>query len=172
MESKNKCYNCAYRGSIPGDAHSSCNNPLIKGEDRIKISMLSLHDPSYFNKILQMNFNFQVSHHAIMSGYFCFPSNFDPVWIEGDCSKHSSIISKTLKFKQKVEDLHAPYLSLLVDIENGKKTKEDYKDVIDKYEYCFKIEKDKKDDEKMAEFLNRAEQAFNFFQEKIEKERA
>ena len=52
----NECYECKYRGHIPGDAHSSCKrNPLpnVKGAE-----------------------------HGIKKGWFNFPFNFDPVWLE------------------------------------------------------------------------------------------
>lgn len=53
MEKPN-CYECKYRGTIPGDCHSCCSN-----------------------------FNAKVLGHAhgIKSGWFYWPFNFDPVWL-------------------------------------------------------------------------------------------
>lgn len=51
----NKCYTCEHRGTIPGDCHSRCNNQnaKVKGNP-----------------------------HGIANGWFMFPINFDPVWLE------------------------------------------------------------------------------------------
>jgi hypothetical protein len=48
------CYECAYRGRIPGDAHSSCGNNAasVTGNE-----------------------------HGINSGWFRWPVNFDPTWL-------------------------------------------------------------------------------------------
>lgn len=52
---RNKCYECKFRGEVPGDAHSSCTNRNAKvvGDS-----------------------------HGIASGWFFHPFNFDPVWLE------------------------------------------------------------------------------------------
>ena len=56
--SKQDCYKCKYRGEVPGDAHSSCRHPKA-GEC-----------------------NIQGNQHGIKSGWFMWPFNFDPVWLE------------------------------------------------------------------------------------------
>lgn len=52
---KPNCYDCVFRQTIPGDAHSSCTNlqAKVKGDDYGK-----------------------------RSGWFFGPINFDPVWLE------------------------------------------------------------------------------------------
>lgn len=52
---KPNCYKCKYRGEIPGDAHSRCGNIQAKVEG-----------DSY----------------GIKKGWFFWPLNFDPVWLE------------------------------------------------------------------------------------------
>ncbi len=49
------CYECKYRGTIPGDCHSTCSNKkaIVQGNE-----------------------------HGIKSGWFFWPFNFDPVWLE------------------------------------------------------------------------------------------
>lgn len=49
------CYKCKHRRNIPGDAHSECMNhkAIVKGNE-----------------------------HGIRSGWFCWPFNFDPVWLK------------------------------------------------------------------------------------------
>ncbi len=51
---KPNCYQCKHRFPIPGDAHSRCANPdaQVRGND-----------------------------HGITHGWFCWPVNFDPVWL-------------------------------------------------------------------------------------------
>ena len=49
------CYECKYRSKVPGDAHSECKNKNadVRGDE-------------YGRK----------------SGWFCWPYNFDPTWLE------------------------------------------------------------------------------------------
>ena len=58
MAKKPDCYKCIYRSNISGDAHISCKFP-----DSKKINIKA--DP-----------------HGIKSGWFMWPFNFDPVWLE------------------------------------------------------------------------------------------
>ena len=50
----NACYECKYRGSVSGDAHSCCNNATA----------FALGDE-----------------YGISKGWFVYPINFDPVWL-------------------------------------------------------------------------------------------
>ena len=52
---KPNCYKCKYRGTIPGDCHSSCSNTKAIVEGDL---------------------------HGIRNGWFFYPLNFDPVWLE------------------------------------------------------------------------------------------
>ena len=89
VEKKKKpnCYECAHRGTLPGDAHSKCLHPKIKGstEDPLanvlgilasvgRISPLPLPRDNLLN--------IKGSEHGIKSGWFNWPVNFDPVWLE------------------------------------------------------------------------------------------
>ena len=56
---KADCYKCIYRGEVPGDAHSCCRNPKTARE-----------------------LNIRADYHGIRSGWFLWPANFDPVWLE------------------------------------------------------------------------------------------
>lgn len=64
-----KCYDgCAYRGGIPGNCHTRClfdwaksKLPLPKGNE-----------------------------HGIRNGWYMFPLNFDPVWMEEECKAYSA----------------------------------------------------------------------------------
>ena len=49
------CYKCAHRREIPGSTHSRCNNLAAKVRG---------------------------TEHGIRKGWFMWPLNFDPVWLE------------------------------------------------------------------------------------------
>jgi hypothetical protein len=51
----NECYKCVHRLEIPGNAHTRCNNHNAKVSG---------------------------SEHGIRKGWFAWPLNFDPVWLE------------------------------------------------------------------------------------------
>lgn len=57
MKNKKKpnCYKCVHRLDVPGDVHSRCNN----------------HKAKVFAKT-----------HGVRNGWFHWPINFDPVWLE------------------------------------------------------------------------------------------
>ena len=52
---KPDCYKCVHRLPVPGDAHSRCNN---------------------------ISANVTGNPHGIRSGWFLWPLNFDPTWLE------------------------------------------------------------------------------------------
>ncbi len=55
----NECYKCKHRGTVPGSAHSSCKNGKSARE-----------------------LNIRADNHGVRSGWFFWPLNFDPVWLE------------------------------------------------------------------------------------------
>lgn len=75
---KPDCYNCKYRRSIPGDAHSKCvhpDNQEMSNPATVLISMLTGQSPE--NKL-----NVKGNEHGIKCGWFMFPYNYDPTWLE------------------------------------------------------------------------------------------
>ena len=52
------CYKCKHRGSVPGDRHSCCLHPR------------------------QFELEIQGHPHGIAKGWFIWPLNFDPIWLE------------------------------------------------------------------------------------------
>jgi len=71
---KLNCYECEYRGNVPGDAHSCCHYPGNKVD-------------SIFDFFLQTSdnakkLNIKADAHGIDNGWFLWPVNFDPVWLE------------------------------------------------------------------------------------------
>lgn len=55
MKKKPNCHECIFKKSIPGDAHISCSS---------KTAIATGHP------------------HGIKMGWFFFPVNFDPTWLE------------------------------------------------------------------------------------------
>jgi len=83
---KSKCYLCRYKGVIPGDAHICCDHPLVKDNTFAALSCLisvglvaklGHHSGSIFEPL-----NIQANEHGIKEGWFNWPLNFDPVWLE------------------------------------------------------------------------------------------
>ena len=77
MKDKNNCYNCAYKGNVPGSAHSTCSFNFVKAEVQLP----------------------RANPHGISSGWFNFPIDFDPVWIEGECKAFSKESDNNLKIE-------------------------------------------------------------------------
>ena len=59
LTKNNECHFCKHKRRLPGDAHSQCTNPdpLMTGVP-----------------------------HGVMSGWFFYPWNFDPIWKERLCN--------------------------------------------------------------------------------------
>lgn len=74
------CYKCVHRLPIPGDAHSRCNNASAKVKG---------------------------NPHGIRSGWFLWPLNFDPTWLE-ECDGFSDDLKDK---KSKVE--YDPLIELM-----------------------------------------------------------
>jgi hypothetical protein len=66
---RKQCYNCNWRRDLPGDAHSLC-----------VIGMADLVNGSKLVKVVG-------TPHGIEKGWFMWPFNFDPVWLES-CNAH------------------------------------------------------------------------------------
>lgn len=73
---KPNCYTCAHRTNLAGDAHSSCN---ALGASGIPISLLFAMGRT---EIRAGEVHIRGNSHGVFSGWFCWPVNFDPVWLE------------------------------------------------------------------------------------------
>lgn len=71
---KPNCYKCKFRGTVPGDSHSCCRYP---GTD---VSMFGIINSN--NLQIMRDLNVQADEHGISMGWFLWPVNFDPIWIE------------------------------------------------------------------------------------------
>mgnify|MGYP001562958622 CR=1 FL=1 len=90
METKVKadCYKCKYRGGVPGSCHSSCHHPKVEAEPKNNLSeLMSLLGGGRSLPLGMMNeskkeLNIKCNSHGLNSGWFNWPYNFDPVWLE------------------------------------------------------------------------------------------
>ena len=85
-EAKPDCYQCKYRHSILGDAHSCCQHPLLGNmNDNPLAQILGIF--ASIGRVPPMQagidkLGIKANYHGIKSGWFNFPFNFDPVWLE------------------------------------------------------------------------------------------
>lgn len=85
MKEKPNCYNCIYRKSIPGDAHSVCCHPKANPDSNELngISALTTILGKYMGVLFFRNNPLNVTgvEYGIDNGWFNWPWNFDPVWL-------------------------------------------------------------------------------------------
>lgn len=81
---KPDCYKCVFRGTVAGDAHSRCLHPLAlaKGIEATLGFNLGAKGVKLENKELNLSIEVEGNRHGISSGWFMWPINFDPVWLE------------------------------------------------------------------------------------------
>jgi hypothetical protein len=86
--SKTDCYKCKWRGEVIGSTHSSCKNPELKGaSDNLDVVMAIFASvgrtaPQIDIRALSSKFEIRANPHGIRKGWFNWPWNFDPVWLE------------------------------------------------------------------------------------------
>jgi len=81
---KPNCYNCIYRGEVPGDAHSSCHHPYIEANGGAFMEMAIAASGRMMGKNSSAAHKLKIigNAHGIRSGWFMWPANFDPCWLE------------------------------------------------------------------------------------------
>ena len=86
MVKKFDCYTCKYRGKVAGSAHSSCNHPsLTKVKDNPMLNLMAIFASVGRNPPMiasSEELNIKGNSHGIKNGWFNFPFNFDPIWLE------------------------------------------------------------------------------------------
>ena len=81
------CYECKHRAKIIGDAHSQCKHPLSLLTASKMYCGLNLDKRGVSPLVIVGNSR------GIKHGWFCWPFNFDPTWLE-ECSGFESITGK------------------------------------------------------------------------------
>lgn len=72
---KVNCYECKHRRELAGDCHSSCGHPAASSV----ALMLFAAGKSEFNTT---QIHVRGNTHGVRSGWFMWPLNFDPIWLE------------------------------------------------------------------------------------------
>ena len=66
------CYSCKFRGTVPGSAHSMCNiSPDTSMVDSLLVGMTGTDGVTV-----------KGNPHGVKNGWFMWPVDFDPVWLE------------------------------------------------------------------------------------------
>ena len=82
---KPDCYDCKYRGELTGSAHSCCehpNNSLLNNDPLLQIASI-LGSGRHMNLgQFDTGLGIKGNEHGKRNGWFNWPSNFDPVWLE------------------------------------------------------------------------------------------
>lgn len=88
---KPNCYECKYRGGVPGDAHSCCNHPAFKEimSDPVGGLLSMLGKRMGPVQGISSEVSVKGKAHGVRMGWFNHPFNFDPVWLE-ECSGYTS----------------------------------------------------------------------------------
>lgn len=88
---KPNCYDCKYRGGLPGDAHSCCKHPAFASDKDNPLGEIMAifagvgRVAPVKGKSDNPNIKVKGNPHGISHGWFNHPWNFDPVWLE-ECS--------------------------------------------------------------------------------------
>ena len=97
------CYQCRWRGIIPGSAHSKCCHPYNEEINDPLLNLLAtfasvgrIELPPMSDERLKIK-----AHEAgIKSGWFHFPFNFDPIWLE-ECNGFEEFREKDARITNK-----------------------------------------------------------------------
>ncbi len=83
---KPDCYKCKWRGDLLGDCHSRCTHPALKAaNDDPRLKMLAMFASVGRVAPIQAGIDelgIKANYHGIKQGWFNFPWNFDPHWLE------------------------------------------------------------------------------------------
>ena len=84
---KPNCYDCIYRGEVAGSAHSCCNHPTNAGINSDPLAQIfgifaSVGRVTPLGLETASPLNIKGNAHGILSGWFNWPLNFDPTWLE------------------------------------------------------------------------------------------
>ena len=87
---KPNCYECKHRSGVSGSAHSRCNHPSIKTSPLGEIMGILGSVGRVTPMSAESNVKVKGNPHGIKNGWFNFPFNFDPIWLE-NCDGYEKI---------------------------------------------------------------------------------
>lgn len=103
------CYDCRYRGGVAGSAHSSCNHPAAaSARGNVGANVLALlASVGRVAPITAQPSGIKVrgNPYGIAHGWFNWPWNFDPTWLE-ECDGFTTKIPEVREVPGKVEEGH------------------------------------------------------------------
>jgi len=76
---KPNCYECKWRRSIPGDAHSRCGHPEVKTSTNTMGALVDMLQGKAVEATEKLGIRGDPI--GIKHGWFMWPANFDPVWL-------------------------------------------------------------------------------------------
>ena len=84
---KPNCYECKWRGEIPGDAHICCKHPNIVQDTNnplgnIMATFASVGRTAPVISTAFAKMGIVGDAHGIKNGWFCWPWNYDPIWLK------------------------------------------------------------------------------------------
>ena len=76
------CYDCKHRDGIPGGAHSRCRHPAVDDTSPLGelVALMGKRAGAYFDESNPLGVT--GNPHGIRQGWFNWPFNFDPIWLE------------------------------------------------------------------------------------------
>lgn len=82
-EEKPNCYKCKHRRTIPGDCHTRCAHPkVVEGNDSDNPFTLMAAMFSGDTVEATKELDIRGDANGIRNGWFMWPANFDPVWLQ------------------------------------------------------------------------------------------
>jgi len=82
---KPNCFDCNWRGRVPGSSHSQCNHPKNKevlGDNTNQLLSIFASVGRVAPVSADTGLNVTGKQRGIEMGWFNWPFNFDPVWLE------------------------------------------------------------------------------------------
>ena len=81
------CYKCKHRGTVPGSAHTRCTHPKASGDEtdpmiEIMAIYASVERAAPIIGEGAAELGIKGNAQGISNGWFNWPFNFDPVWLD------------------------------------------------------------------------------------------
>ncbi len=94
---KPNCYECRWRGQCPGDAHSKCchpyNAPLLNDPMLQMMGIFASVGRGDMPAMSDKRLKIKANDTGLRRGWFHYPFNFDPVWLE-NCEGFAKLAEK------------------------------------------------------------------------------
>ncbi len=78
---RNLCLSCKYRGNVIGSSHSRCKHPSVAKTARGEL-LAMLAGSAFVELESARELDIQANPHGVRKGWFNWPYEFDPIWLE------------------------------------------------------------------------------------------